>query len=311
MPSTNSLRERADAFIAEATDRHGGRYRYDKVDFVNATVKVTITCPEHGDFDQQPKEHRRGQACPDCSGRAGSSPAARKAKFVADATALHDGRYDYSVSDFIDAKTAVVITCPDHGEFTQRPTNHLQGKGCPECASTSRVEAVRGRPRDPRALPVRFRGKQGGTALVIRVELLGNGYFAFYARSRPRRDILIDQTDTYANLSAAIEAAFERDDDEHLYEFSDDTRHIVPLQAPGAEWPAGLLDSEQKSLRDLSIGDTFAYRFDFGDEWKHQCKVLASSIDPAKLGQEHFDEAVVIEAVHPAPPQYPNSDDED
>ncbi len=53
-------------FIDAATAKHNGKYDYGQVAaaFVNAHTKVTITCPDHGDFAQTPNEHRRGQRVP-------------------------------------------------------------------------------------------------------------------------------------------------------------------------------------------------------------------------------------------------------
>lgn len=60
------------AFIAKARARRGNRFDYSKVDYVNANTRVTIVCPEHGDFQQTPGCHIRGDNCPKC-GRASSS----------------------------------------------------------------------------------------------------------------------------------------------------------------------------------------------------------------------------------------------
>jgi len=53
-------------FINKATDVHKGKYTYDKVVYTGATDKVTITCPIHGDFEQQTQAHLQGQGCTKC-----------------------------------------------------------------------------------------------------------------------------------------------------------------------------------------------------------------------------------------------------
>jgi hypothetical protein len=45
----------------------------------------------------------------------------------------HGDRYGYSEAHVVDAQTEVVIICPDHGRFYQRPVNHMRGSGCIEC----------------------------------------------------------------------------------------------------------------------------------------------------------------------------------
>lgn len=55
-------------------------------------------------------------------------------QFVQEARLVHGDKYDYSKSDYKGKDIKVVIICPVHGDFTQRPHNHLQGQGCPKCS---------------------------------------------------------------------------------------------------------------------------------------------------------------------------------
>ena len=55
-------------------------------------------------------------------------------EFIEKAKEVHGDKYDYSKVEYIDANTKVCIVCPIHGEFWQKPSNHLQGKGCLVCA---------------------------------------------------------------------------------------------------------------------------------------------------------------------------------
>jgi hypothetical protein len=147
MPSA-SRADRLAAFITVATEKHDGKYDYSQVSagFVNAHTPVTITCPDHGDFPQTPNEHRRGQRCPDCSGRRGSRPEARRAQFIAHAQAIHGDRYDYSCVVYVDQQTPVLITCRGHGPFSQRPMNHLSSRtpsNCLRCAQDARDKVTR------------------------------------------------------------------------------------------------------------------------------------------------------------------------
>ena len=58
----NSLK----TFIGKAIKKHGNKYDYSKVEYVNSQTKVCIICPEHGEFWQTPSAHVRGNACPIC-----------------------------------------------------------------------------------------------------------------------------------------------------------------------------------------------------------------------------------------------------
>ena len=53
--------------------------------------------------------------------------------FIKKARIVHGDRYDYSKVEYINNQTPVEIVCPIHGVFTQRPSNHLRGNGCPQC----------------------------------------------------------------------------------------------------------------------------------------------------------------------------------
>lgn len=54
-------------------------------------------------------------------------------EFINKARAVHGERYDYSKTVYNNSKEKVIIICPKHGEFLQRPNDHLNGNGCPLC----------------------------------------------------------------------------------------------------------------------------------------------------------------------------------
>ena len=54
-------------------------------------------------------------------------------QFIKKAIKKHNGYYDYSLVKYIDSKTKVKITCPQHGVFEQQPNNHLHGQRCIGC----------------------------------------------------------------------------------------------------------------------------------------------------------------------------------
>jgi hypothetical protein len=54
--------------------------------------------------------------------------------FINKAKLIHGNRFDYSISNYIGARENIKIICLIHGEFEQRVTNHLNGRGCPICS---------------------------------------------------------------------------------------------------------------------------------------------------------------------------------
>ena len=125
----NKRRKVKEEFIRESKEIHGDKYDYSKVEYKNATTKVIIICPIHGDFLQTPDKHLRGQGCKICGG----NKQLTKEEFIEKARKIHGDKYDYSNVNYINMKTKVIITCPKHGDFPQTPNKHLSGRGCREC----------------------------------------------------------------------------------------------------------------------------------------------------------------------------------
>ena len=54
-------------------------------------------------------------------------------EFIEKAKIVHGDKYDYSKVEYVNTYVKICIICPEHGEFWQSPSNHLQGKGCFKC----------------------------------------------------------------------------------------------------------------------------------------------------------------------------------
>ena len=67
----------------------------------------------------------------------------RGENFISKATELHDQKYNYSKVKYKKASEKVTIICPIHGEFNQRPKDHLSGKGCVKCGRESNSQSRR------------------------------------------------------------------------------------------------------------------------------------------------------------------------
>jgi hypothetical protein len=129
----NRCRTSVADFIKKAKVIHGNKYNYDKVNYISNHKNVIITCPKHGDFWQTPANHTHKsnpQGCPECGGRINWT----QEKFINKAKAIHRGKYNYDKVIFINSVRKIIITCPKHGDFWQKPNKHLSGQQCPECA---------------------------------------------------------------------------------------------------------------------------------------------------------------------------------
>lgn len=116
-------------FVENAIKKHGIEYGYSKVDYINSRTFVIITCHIHGDFNQTPSSHLSGSGCPMCYG----TKKRTTLEFIKLSNEIHKYLYGYLKVLYVDANIHVIITCKIHGDFDQRPSNHLNGQGCPYC----------------------------------------------------------------------------------------------------------------------------------------------------------------------------------
>jgi very-short-patch-repair endonuclease len=137
------------AFISRARARHGDLYDYSGTEYVVMTTKVTISCREHGVFDQAPNSHLNGAGCPICGQiHRGSDRRLGTSTFVSRARALYGDRFDYSQVEYTNQVSKVTIICRTHGAFMTIPTDHLRGRGgCLPCFNEIR-SVTRRIPRD-------------------------------------------------------------------------------------------------------------------------------------------------------------------
>ena len=52
--------------IERADKIHNNKYKYVKESYINASTKMKIICPIHGEFEQLPSSHMMGIGCPKC-----------------------------------------------------------------------------------------------------------------------------------------------------------------------------------------------------------------------------------------------------
>ena len=121
-------------FILRARQKHGDRYDYSRVEYVDSMTPVRIVCPKHGEFKQRPAMHLSGRGCPECG-----KESVRKAisddceSFIDKARIKHGNKYDYSLVEYKGSEKKVKIICPIHGPFMQTPHGHISGQECPIC----------------------------------------------------------------------------------------------------------------------------------------------------------------------------------
>ncbi len=129
----NKGKSNNDRFINAVKKIHDDKYDYSLVDYKKNTKKIKIICKIHGVFEQRPHRHLQGDGCPKCNGGVKIS----QDEFINKAINLYNNKYDYSQVKYINSSTKVNIICVEHGIFSMRPNNHLNGQECPFCKNKS------------------------------------------------------------------------------------------------------------------------------------------------------------------------------
>ena len=129
-----------DWFIKKAQSKWGmDRYDYLLVSYKGCNTKVKIIYKKTGEiFEQTPHLHL-------FSAPENIRLSARKTleQFIKESNQVHDFKYSYSKTNYVKSQVKVIITCPIHGDFLQRPLSHIQGSGCPVCSESKGEREIR------------------------------------------------------------------------------------------------------------------------------------------------------------------------
>ena len=123
--------------INRFNELHNNCYNYSKFNYTKAEDKSIIICETHGEFLQSYIGHYcKKTKCPKCSYKHRTDKISSDIFcFLNRAIKTHGEKYDYSLSEYKNSRTKIVINCKSHGNFDQKPSNHLNGQGCPRCAN--------------------------------------------------------------------------------------------------------------------------------------------------------------------------------
>lgn len=140
-------RKTTEQFIKDAVKVHGDKYNYSLVEYTSCKEKVEILCRFHSSIFQTPSNHLKGKGCQKCydSKRAETKRIRLEKKvkptetpteiFIKKAKLKQGNNFDYSLVEYMGAKTKVKIICNKNNHlFEQSPSNHLHGFGCILCA---------------------------------------------------------------------------------------------------------------------------------------------------------------------------------
>lgn len=115
--------------ISEFNLIHNNFYSYSKTKYTDLYPKVIITCPIHGDFNQNLLSHKSGVGCPKCK----SGGRYDRDYIVNLCMNKHKNQCDYTDFVYTTMMGKSEFKCNTHGYFKQRVDSHINS-GCPYCS---------------------------------------------------------------------------------------------------------------------------------------------------------------------------------
>lgn len=113
-----------EVFLQKAHKKWGNKYDYSLVEFKTANTKIKIIY-QGQIWEQTPHNHLK--YAPERILRKTHD------EFIEQCKLVHDNKYNYDKTTYLLDREKVTITCLKHGDFLQRPNEHLSGKGCSIC----------------------------------------------------------------------------------------------------------------------------------------------------------------------------------
>jgi hypothetical protein len=127
---------------------------YENFDFSNAdyrgtTKPIKYLCKKHNKWVEKKTAReilQNSYGCETCVTEKRKKTKIEKSKknFFEEAPKIHNNYYNYDKVVFVDMTTYVIITCPIHGDFLQKPIKHINGKqGCNKCGEERTADGQR------------------------------------------------------------------------------------------------------------------------------------------------------------------------
>jgi very-short-patch-repair endonuclease len=123
-------------FIKKSIEKHGNKYDYSEVNYIDNKQKVKIKCLEHGYFEISPSNHLKGLTCIRCVNKFIGKKMTTE-EFIIRANYIHNNEFNYDNVKYVNTNTKVIITCKTHGDFEMQPNNHLNGQKCSKCSNNN------------------------------------------------------------------------------------------------------------------------------------------------------------------------------
>lgn len=129
------IKENTEGFIQKSKKVHGDFYDYSNVTYIKNSLRVSIICPIHGEFQQRANCHKNGKGCKQCGvEERAKKKTLSKETIISRFKKMYGNKYTYDLSKYKNTSSKIDIICPTHSVFTKTVSKHLQGQGCPNCS---------------------------------------------------------------------------------------------------------------------------------------------------------------------------------
>lgn len=104
--------------------------------YVSNKTKIKHICKKCGNvYNQRPNNHLQGQGCPICKQNRKTTQS-----YIGDCKRLG---YDLPIEEYININTNIKHKCSQGHIYSQRPSHHLNGIGCPICSESHGEKFIR------------------------------------------------------------------------------------------------------------------------------------------------------------------------
>lgn len=119
------------------------KYDFSNSMYINTHTKMKVKCEYGHSFEIRPCDLLNGYGCPVCGG----TKKMTKEEFIENAKIVHNNYFSYEHCNFINVNSKVIVTCPVHGDFEVKASNHLNGANCKICSKENIVHKITLRPK--------------------------------------------------------------------------------------------------------------------------------------------------------------------
>jgi hypothetical protein len=143
MPPKKTLKH----FIEQSREKYGDLFDYSLSEYNGGHIPITLICKNKHVFTINPSIHLSKKSkggCAKChfDNLPNLLTKYNQQTFIQKVSELHKYTYDYSKTVYNGLHTPITITCKIHGDFIQKPVNHLHHiYGCNDCGRMRTINA--------------------------------------------------------------------------------------------------------------------------------------------------------------------------